>query len=159
MLGDILKVLRKIKTAIKSDDKQEAIRLINEMLGEEEEVVEEKPVKKKRGRPKKKPAVTSQPAKEEEEEDVIVSATKKKGREAVSFKGNSFNDKIAKSIKTEEDGASHIDDSSVITSKRGKSPSRVMKCASCQKERKVYLKYLREGDIYKCERCAYKEIG
>jgi hypothetical protein len=154
MLGDFLKELRAIHVKMKNGKNDEAFVLLCNMLGEEVE----KPVKKKRGRPKKKPAVTSQPAKEEEE-DVIVSATKKKGRESVSFKGNSFNDKIAKSIKTEEDGASHIDDSSVITSKRGKSPSRIMKCASCQKERKVYLKYLREGDIYKCERCAYKEIG
>jgi len=153
MLGDILKALRKIKTAIKIDDKQEAVRLINEMLGEDEEVIEEKPVKRKRGRPKKKPEVVVETPRDY---DGVIKTPR--GKNQVKFTGNKFKD--SKKIKVDkEDGYDSIDDNYIIRSKRMKSPSKMMTCSVCQKTHKVYLRYIKDGDAYKCERCAYKEVS
>ena len=122
------------------------------MLGEEEDVVEEKPVKRKRGRPKKKPEVVA----ETPQKDNGVVATKKDSKK-VSFKGNRFED-IVKKVKIEkEDGFEHINDNHIIKEKRNKAPSEMMTCGICRKTQKVYLKYVRRGTEYKCERCEYKE--
>ena len=124
MLGDLLKDLRTIHSKMKEGKNDEAFSLLCSLLGEEP--VKQEPVKKKRGRPKKV-------KKEEPTTSIGISSTSNKKDKKVSFKKNRF-EEIAPTIKIEEEeGADKIDDSAIITQKRPKTPSKRMRCTSCQK--------------------------